>query len=74
MKCPACKSYVEPELDWKCLVTMMVLALLMGFFGGIFFYEWKMVPKFEKKIERTQQLNEELKKGSFVPPRKEGTH
>jgi len=41
----------------------------MGFLGGLFYFDWKMTPKFEQRIEKDRVIKEELRKG-YVPPKK----
>ena len=69
MKCRFCNSHVEPKDNWRSILVAFTFALLVGFLGGLFFSDWKLIPKFEQKIEKDKLIKEELRKG-YVPPKK----
>jgi hypothetical protein len=73
MKCPTCHCHIDPKLDWRSLLAIIALTLLVGFVGTIFFYNWKMTPKFERQIEKDREIKKELEK-NYVPtlPKKKG--
>lgn len=70
MKCRFCGCYQEPKDNWRSILVAFTFALLIGFLGGLFFSDWKMTPKFEKKIEKDNQIKRELEK-NYVPSRPE---
>ena len=73
MKCPTCHCHIDPKLDWRSLLAIIALTLLVGFLGGLFFSDWKMTPKFERQIEKDREIKKELEK-NYVPtlPKKKG--
>ncbi len=66
MKCPHCKSYIEPNLDWRSILTIFALTGLIFFIGGLFFYHKLLIPKFEQRIEKDGEAKKELQKG-YIP-------
>lgn len=66
MKCLFCGCYVEPKDNWRSILVAFIFALLLGFLGGLFFFDWKMTPKFERRIEKDDQIKKDLK-DNFVP-------
>ena len=70
MKCPFCASYVEPKDNWRSILVAFIFALLMGFLGGLFFSDWKMVSKLDKQIEKDNRIKKDLR-DNFVPSRPE---
>ncbi len=70
MNCPLCGCFIEPKLDIRSLLAAIAITALISFIGGIFFYDWKLVPKFEQKIQKDGEIKKELEKG-FIPSRPE---
>ncbi len=70
MNCPYCKSWMEAKTDWRIIISVITLCLLIGFIGGIFFFDWKMTPRFERKIEKDMEIKKELREG-YLPPKPE---
>ncbi len=66
MKCRFCGCYQEPKDNWRSILVAFTFALLVGFLGGLFFSDWKIIPRFEQKIEKDRTIKEELQKG-YLP-------
>jgi len=70
MNCRICGCPIEPKLDLRSLFAVIALTALLSFIGGIFFTDWKLVPKFEQKNLRDNEIKKELQKG-YAPNRPE---
>ena len=70
MKCPTCHCHIDPKLDWRSLLAIIALTLLVGFVGTIFFYNWKIIPKWDQQIEKDKEIKKDLR-DNYVPSRPE---
>ncbi len=68
--CPTCHSHIDPKFDVRTLLTVIAITVLITFVGTILFYDWKIVPKFEQRIEKDGEIKKELQK-NYVPQRPE---
>jgi hypothetical protein len=42
--------------------------MLLSFLGGLFFYDWKLVPRYERQITHDQAVKKEMSE-HYIPPR-----
>jgi hypothetical protein len=68
MKCPVCG-----QPNFRTLLAAFLLGALLFFVGGqLFSYYLTPVPDLKKRLEKTEERNDELKKWFNPPPPKKG--